>query len=173
MGERVRQPALGDTLASPALLLATGFGTGLFPVAPGTVGSLAGLPWVWLILSTVPVSGFIPVALVLLVIGVLTARVAGRQWGQVDHSAIVIDEVLGQLITLMIPVAILGAWASPWLLYVGGFLLFRVFDITKPWPANVFDQRVKNAWGVMLDDVAAGIWAGLILTLLLVVVDLA
>lgn len=163
-------PALGQTLSSPGLLLASWFGTGLSPRAPGTVGSLAALPLVWWLLSIVPL-GLIPaVALAILVIGVWSATVAGTAWGQVDHSSIVIDEVLGQLIAITIPASLVSGWvADPWL-YGIGFCLFRLFDIVKPWPVSWFDRSVKNAWGVMLDDVAAGVWAGFVAVPMLLLV---
>ena len=106
------------------------------------------------------------VAAVLMWVGVWCADTAGTAWGQVDHGAIVIDEVLGQLLALALPFFVLrdvlGQGPHEPGLWILGFLLFRLFDITKPWPASYFDRRVKTAWGVMLDDIAAGIWAGVV-----------
>jgi len=165
-------PTLAQVLGSPALLLATWWCTGLSPRAPGTVGSLAALPLCALCLLHLPFWGVLGVAAVLLWVGVWCAGTAGAAWGQVDHGAIVIDEVLGQLLAVAVPYFVLrvGFEQGPNELVLGivGFVLFRLFDITKPWPASYFDRQVKTAWGVMLDDVAAGIWAGVVAIPLLV-----
>ena len=97
----------------------------------------------------------------LLFIGVWTAKQAGKAWGKVDHGAIVIDEVLGQLLALALPFYVLDASAISLEFLLVGFLLFRLFDIAKPWPVSHFDNHWKSGWGVMLDDVAAGFLAGL------------
>lgn len=164
--ENTDPPTIAQVLGSPALLLATWWCTGLSPRAPGTVGSLAALPLCALCLLYLPLWGVLGVAAVLLWVGVWCADTAGKAWGQVDHGAIVIDEVLGQLLALALPFFVLrdvlGQGPNELGLWILGFLLFRLFDITKPWPASYFDRRVKTAWGVMLDDIAAGIWAGVV-----------
>ena len=149
-----------------AEVLASWFGAGFSPVAPGTVGSLAALPFVALVLM-LDIQWVLVCSLLLMLVGVWSAGIAGRHWGQVDHGSIVIDEVLGQLLAIAIPHYLLGGQIAPVWLYSLGFLGFRLFDIVKPWPADVFDRRAKNGWGVMLDDVVAGIWAGPVVTLLL------
>lgn len=168
----IAKPPFATLFRSPALLLASGFGSGRSPVAPGTAGSLLALPLAWPLLNYLNPFALMAVLLLTLVIGAWSSGVAGKAWGKVDHGAIVIDEVLGQWITLVIAVALVGDIAPTLWLYGLGFLLFRVFDITKPWPANWFDRHSKNGWGVMLDDVAAGVWAGLILTVLLTLIAL-
>ena len=146
-----------DTMAGA---LATWFGAGLSPKAPGTAGSLAALPFVLGVLSFNSETVVAMVSLVLLLIGVWSGGIVGRLWGQVDHGAIVIDEVLGQLIAIAIPFFALVGWVDSIWLFSVGFVLFRIFDVLKPWPVDWLDRNLKNPWGVMLDDVAAGVWAG-------------
>ena len=97
----------------------------------------------------------------LLFLGVWAAEQAGAAWGKPDHGAIVIDEVLGQLLALALPYYVLGASAVSFQFLLVGFVLFRLFDIAKPWPVSYFDNHWKSGWGVMLDDVVAGLLAGL------------
>ncbi len=133
----------------PELLLLTGFGSGLARRAPGTAGSaVAVLLWWWCLadLSWV-VQGCVVIGVFLL--GVWLAERAARKFGVGDDPAIVIDEFAGQWL------ALLGAPASP-AAVLAGFVLFRLFDIAKPWPISVADQRVHGGLGVMLDDLLAG-----------------
>jgi phosphatidylglycerophosphatase A len=141
-----------------ALVIATFFGAGLAPKAPGTAGTAAALPLAWAA-SHLPLGGQIAVALLVTLGGMPAAQAAGRYYGVVDSGHIVIDEVAGLLVTM------LGVPFRPWTA-LAGFLLFRLFDITKPWPASYFDRKVKNGAGVVLDDVAAGVYARLCLALL-------
>ena len=142
---------LVDRLAS---VVATAFGSGYSPLAPGTAGSavglllfwpLAGLAWPWQLAAVA----------ILSVVGALAAgRVAGRL-GVADPGLVVVDEVAGQWLTLLaLPVTPVTALA--------GFLLFRVMDIVKPWPARDL-ERLHGGWGIMADDVAAGVLAHLAL----------
>jgi phosphatidylglycerophosphatase A len=118
------------------------------------VGTLGAVP-LWWALSSLPGAAHLAAIVVLTLLGVVAAGHAGRYWGVTDASAIVIDEVVGYLVTVsLVPFS----WRAAAL----GFVLFRLFDVTKPWPVSVLD-RVKSAWGVMLDDVAAGIYAMAIL----------
>jgi phosphatidylglycerophosphatase A len=128
---------------------------GFSPVAPGTAGTLGAIP-LWWALSLLPRPA-LPLAILLLTaLGIVAAGRAGRYWGVTDASAIVLDEVVGYLVTVaLVPFS----WPAAAL----GFALFRIFDVTKPWPVSVFD-RMKSAWGVMLDDVAAGLFAMALLT---------
>jgi len=157
----VEAPTAAAVIKSPALLLATWWGTGLSPRAPGTVGSLAALPFCSIWLLYLPPWGVAGVALLLLFLGVWAAEQAGAAWGKPDHGAIVIDEVLGQLLALALPYYVLGASAVSFQFLLVGFVLFRLFDIAKPWPVSYFDNHWKSGWGVMLDDVVAGLLAGL------------
>lgn len=140
--------SLGDRLS---LVVATFFGTGLAPVASGTVGTLAAIPLAWLVsLLSLPLQ--ILTVSAVTVLGMVAAHRAGRLYGVVDSGRIVIDEVAGFLVTLL---AVPFTPAN----VVAAFLLFRLFDITKPWPVSFFDQKVKNGAGVVLDDVVAGVFA--------------
>jgi len=150
-----------DVMRSPALIVATWFGSGLSPKAPGTAGSLAAVPIIWLLLNFGTLFTTLVAGVLLLALGTWAARQAGQHWGQVDHGAIVIDEVVGLLITLGLAFYLGNHGSLNWQLMVIGLVFFRVFDIGKLWPASYFDRNVKNALGVMLDDVAAGVWAGI------------
>jgi phosphatidylglycerophosphatase A len=153
---RSRARALGPAghPASPPgawTLLATWGPCGFVPFAPGTAGTLGAVPLAWALalLGPLPAAAAI---LVLFAASVVAAGHAGRHFGVVDASQIVIDEVIGYLVTMaFVPFS--------WPAAAVGFLLFRACDVLKPWPASAFD-RVKNGWGVVLDDVAAGVWAG-------------
>jgi phosphatidylglycerophosphatase A len=142
-----------------AVFIATFVYTGLFPFAPGTVGSLAGLLVYGLIVRLGGGVAFESVAIVALFgLGVWAAAVAERHFGDVDPGPVVIDEVVGMLITLfLVPVSLTGA--------VMGLLLFRVFDIFKPFPAGRL-ERLHGGFGVMSDDAMAGIYANLVMRVL-------
>jgi len=145
-----------------ALLLASNFGLGYAPVAPGTFGTLAGIP-VFYLMSGLSPAAFALVWLLLLGLSFWAADQAGRYYGVVDDGRIVIDELVGYLAAV--------AWLPfSWSTAGLGFILFRLFDITKPPPVNWFDQKLKNGFGVVLDDVAAGIYAAIVLRLLLWIV---
>lgn len=140
----------------PAFLISTWFGAGLMPVAPGTWGSAAALPFAWLIAWLGGPWALLAASLVAFAVGVWAAEVYGRHAGIKDASPIVIDEVAGQWLTL-VPAAL-----DP-ITYLAGFLLFRLADIVKPWPANWADRALDGGLGVMLDDVFAGLYAALAL----------
>lgn len=131
------------------LLLITGFGSGLVARAPGTAGSaVAVLVWWWLLADLAwPIQ--LGVVLITFVAGIALSARAMRRHGLGDDPSIVIDEFAGQWLTL------LGAPAHP-LAALVGFLLFRIFDILKPWPVSVADRKVHGGLGVMLDDLLAG-----------------
>jgi phosphatidylglycerophosphatase A len=123
---------------------------GYAPVAPGTFGTLGAIP-LDLLLARLPPAAYAAATLALLAVAIPAAERAGRYWGVADASPIVVDEVVGYLVTMaLLPFS--------WQATVAGFVLFRVLDITKPWPASAFD-RVKSGFGVVMDDVAAGAWA--------------
>ena len=169
MNDSQRHRFLREIFCSPALILATWLGSGLSPWMPGTIGSLAALPFIWLLLEFVMPVVVLFIALILLLLGVWSANIAGRQWGKTDHGAIVIDEVVGQLLAIAIPFYVFAGSVNNLMLYGVGLLTFRFFDIVKPWPACWFDRCLKNGWGVMLDDVAAGIWSAVV-TILVVII---
>ena len=133
------------------MLLASGLGAGLTPVAPGTAGSLLGVI-VYLAIAGLPLGAYAGIVVVLAVAGVSICGRAGRVLGASDHPGIVWDEIVGVLVAL--------AGTPPgWLGVALGFALFRLFDILKPWPVSVLDRRVAGGLGVMLDDIAAGLYA--------------
>lgn len=139
---------------------ATWFGSGFTPVAPGTAGSLAALPFVWFF----AVNGFFPLLLFILVTlfsGVAVSYYISSDKSADDPQIVVIDEVCGMGISiLMIPAADLDPFTfKAWAIVLISFGFFRLFDIWKPWPASYFDSKVHNGWGMMLDDVVAGVYA--------------
>lgn len=131
--------------------LAYGFGSGLLPKAPGTWGTLAAIP-LYLLLAPLPLTAYLGLTLLAFTVGVWACGRTGAELGVHDHSAIVWDEVVGLLVTMT---AVPSGW--PWLL--AGFVLFRLFDIWKPWPIGQVDRKVAGGLGVMLDDVLAGLMA--------------
>jgi phosphatidylglycerophosphatase A len=142
-------------------LLASGFGSGLTPIAPGTAGTVVGI---LLCLLCLPLP-WVPRLLVVLALSALSVYVSGKAekiYGKKDDQRIVIDEITGFQVT-MLPVAITG-----WHLCLA-FVLFRIFDIWKPFPINNL-QQLPGGWGVVMDDVAAGIYAGILMLLLTLLV---
>lgn len=150
---------LGLPFGHPAILIATWFGTGLLPVAPGSWGSLVALPFAWAICGRFGPAGLIAAAAVLFVVGCAAAETVCRASGLKDAGSIVVDEVAAQW--LVLAVAPLHPAA-----YVAGFLLFRVADIVKPWPASWADRQVAGGLGVMLDDMISALYAGALLFVL-------
>jgi phosphatidylglycerophosphatase A len=147
-------------LATPAGWLACGFGSGLAPVAQGTFGSLAAL-LPWLLLRELPLPIYLVVLLAGFAVGVWACDVASRVLGVDDHRSLVWDEFIGQwiaLLPLLIP-ALLQASGFAWWMLLAGFVLFRLFDVWKPWPISWLDRRIKGGMGVMVDDAVAGIFA--------------
>lgn len=139
-------------LHNPVHLLATGFGAGLAPFAPGTFGTLVGIAF-YLPLDGLPLAVYLGAVLVLLLVGVPLCGITARDLEVDDHPGIVWDEIVGYLVTMA------GA-PSGWPWVVAGFALFRFFDVLKPWPIRAIDERMTGGAGIMLDDVLAGIFAG-------------
>jgi len=147
----------------PGVLLATWFGAGFLPGMPGTWGSLAALPFAFAIAwAGGPAALLLGAALVFLT-GLWAADRYMALAGVHDPGPVVVDEVVGQWLTLAL------APLDP-LAYALGFVLFRIFDVLKPWPAGWLDRRVGGALGVMVDDVAAAVYAALVLHLVLLVI---
>ena len=135
--------------------LAIFFGVGLSPKAPGTVATLATIPLVFLLAQTGPLI-YMVVVILLLPVGIMAADIYEKDKGGHDHKEIVIDEVLGFLITM--------TWLPmTWQAFAAGFALFRLLDITKPLLIGYLDKKVQGGLGVMMDDVAAGLVASLVL----------
>jgi phosphatidylglycerophosphatase A len=144
--------------------MATGLGSGYCPVAPGTAGSAVGLALVIALrqASFGPLRLTLSLALLaglLFVVGVWSAGKAERAFGRVDPGQVVIDEILGQIITFVATPRVHWAWL------IVGFILFRVFDVTKPFPARRA-ERFPGGWGIMLDDIVAGFYSLVVLVAL-------
>jgi phosphatidylglycerophosphatase A len=147
-----------DILKSPVHLLAFGFGSGLSPVAPGTMGTLVAIPIYWL-LSFFPTWFYLLAVALALIAGIWICGQSAKQLGVHDHGGIVWDEIVGYLITMI-------AAPSGLLWIVLGFALFRLFDIWKPWPIYILDHKVSGGFGIMIDDVVAGIYALIVMQIL-------
>jgi phosphatidylglycerophosphatase A len=140
----------------PASLLSTWFGVGLLPYAPGTWGSLAAIPFAYALVVGLGKPALLVATVAVFLAGWWAASAFSKALGVKDARQIVVDEVVGQWLVL------LAAPLDP-VFYFAAFVLFRVFDIVKPWPANRFDRDLSGGLGVMLDDVAAGIYGFLVL----------
>lgn len=149
-------------LGNPAGWIALGFGSGLSPVAPGTAGSLAAL-LPWFALRELPIPAFVFALIVAFAIGVWACNWAVRRLQIADPGAIVWDEFVGQWLAL----APLMWMQRGWVWIVAGFILFRIFDIFKPWPVSWADRKLGGGFGVMADDVLAGGYAAVVLGLAL------
>ena len=146
-----------QVLTDPVHLLAFGLGTGLAPVAPGTVGSLLGVALAWATLG-MGLYAQIGIAAALFLAGTWICGESARRLGIHDHGGIVWDEICGMYVTLLVaPVNIIA-----WILAFG---LFRAFDIVKPWPIRDLDHRLGGGLGIMLDDLVAALYAASLLAL--------
>jgi phosphatidylglycerophosphatase A len=139
------------------LLFSTGFGVGYSPVAPGTLGTLIAIP-VYYFLSAIPSPIYEITLIGFFFLSVWISENAEIFFGKKDDQRIVIDEMMGFLITML--------WVPKTILFVTiGFFLFRLFDILKPFPIRRLEKRLKGGYGVVLDDVMAGVYANIILHL--------
>jgi phosphatidylglycerophosphatase A len=144
-------------LTDPVNFVAFGFGTGLAPFAPGTVGSLPGVLLAWLMLD-MGIYFQLGVAVALSLAGIWICGESARRIGVHDHGGIVWDEICGMYITLLLaPPTVLG--------FALAFGLFRFFDIVKPWPIRDLDHRLGGGLGIMLDDLVAALYALILLVL--------
>ena len=141
----------------PVLILAFGFGTGLAPFAPGTVGSLLGVALAWMTID-LGLAWQLGIAAIIVVAGVWICGESARRLGIHDHGGIVWDEICGMYLTLLVAPPDLIAW-------IVAFGLFRAFDIVKPWPIRDLDHRLGGGVGIMLDDLIAALYAALLLAL--------
>ncbi len=138
-------------LRNPIHFISFGFGSGLSPIAPGTMGTLIAIP-IFLILSKLPLVLYLTLVIVIFLIGCWVSNKTAVALNVHDHPGIVIDEIAGYLITMiMVPVT--------WYWVILGFVFFRLFDIWKPWPISVIDKQVKGGLGIMLDDVLAALYS--------------
>ena len=144
-------------MTDPVHILAFGFGTGLAPFAPGTFGSLPGILLFWLTLDF-GLYVQLGIAAAMTLAGIWICGESARRIGVHDHGGIVWDEIVGMYLTLLVaPFSVFG-----WIL---AFALFRVMDIVKPWPIRDLDHRIGGGVGIMLDDLAAALYAAILLAL--------
>jgi phosphatidylglycerophosphatase A len=146
------------SLFNPVHFLALGFGSGLAPKMPGTFGTLAALPLVVLLSEYANFSAYVIVTILVSIVGIWICGKTAEDMGVHDDSSIVWDEVAGMLITML-------AVPLSWQTLLIGFVLFRFFDILKPWPISYLDKHVHGGFGIMIDDVLAGLFALCILHL--------
>ena len=136
------------------VLLAAWGPCGYAPIAPGTFGTLGAIP-LWWALSHLSWPLYLSATVAITALGIFAAGRAGKYWKVVDASQIVIDEVAGYLVTMFL-------MPADWRFALCGFVLFRFFDVVKIWPASYFDG-VKSGFGVVMDDVAAGVFGWIVL----------
>lgn len=137
------------------------------PFAPGTFGSLMAFPIAFIAFFYFQATGYFIIA-TLIILFTITGTFACNQYMKINHKhdpkEVIIDEIIGQLLTLLMAAPIIGSQphggSTGWMMFAACFLLFRLFDITKPWPVSYADQQIHNGFGVMLDDILAGLYAG-------------
>lgn len=151
----VPAPSFAQLLKDPRLLLAFGFGSGLAKKAPGTFGTLAAVP-AFLLLQQLPLTYYLLVLVATFWLGVHLCTYASNFLKVHDHGGIVWDEFVGLWLSLLL---LPQGWA--WI--AAGFVLFRIFDIAKPWPIGWLDRRVEGGFGIMIDDVLAGVYTFVLL----------
>jgi phosphatidylglycerophosphatase A len=142
----------------PVHFLAYGFGAGLSPKAPGTIGTLVAVPLCVLLMLYTNSTVYLAVLAAALVSGIFICGYTARKMGVDDPKGVVWDEIVGYLITMLgLPVR--------WVWFLAGFLMFRLFDIWKPWPIRWADRHIKGGFGIMFDDVIAAVFACVLLNL--------
>ncbi len=144
-------PNVKHLISHPAHFFGLGFGSGLAKKAPGTFGTLVGLPLFWLIMPLSLFSQLIIIA-ALFLIGIYFCEKTGETLGVSDHGGIVWDEIVAMML-------VLTATISQWQWWLTAFVLFRLFDIWKPFPIRQCDAKLKDGFGVMFDDLLAAIYA--------------
>lgn len=151
MAALMTKPTWTGLIAKPVHWLAFGLGSGLSPKAPGTAGTLVAIP-LYLLLAQLPLWAYVLAVVVAFAVGVYLCEKTSREMGVHDHPGIVWDEFVGYWITMI------GAPAG-WLWVLFGFVFFRIFDVLKPWPIRWLDEHVQGGFGIMIDDVLAGVMA--------------
>ncbi len=154
-------PSFRQLIRNPVHFLAFGFGSGLSPKAPGTAGTLVALI-LWPMLASLPLELYLLIVAVASVGGFYLCGKTASDLGVHDHSGIVWDEIAGFWLAMT-------AMPVSWVWMLAGFLLFRLFDIWKPWPIGWLDKHVDGGYGIMLDDLVAGLFTWLILFLAMTV----
>lgn len=151
MKASVNSPAFADLITKPVHWLAFGFGSGLSPKAPGTAGTVVAIP-LYLLLAMLPLGWYLLALVVTFIVGVYLCDKTSKDMGVHDHPGIVWDEFVGYWVTMI---------AAPvgWVWVLLGFVFFRIFDVLKPWPIRWLDEHVHGGFGIMIDDVLAGVMA--------------
>ncbi len=144
---------------NPWQFIAFGFGVGAIPIIPGTFGTLVGVPFYYL-LNLTPLWCYISVTVLLFIGACILCDICSKQIGVHDHGGMVIDEIVGYLFTM---IAVPATWY--WMLL--GFILFRFFDMLKPWPISYCDKNISGGFGVMFDDLVAALFSWIILQLII------
>lgn len=139
----------------PLIWFACGLGTGASRIAPGTFGTLVALPVYWA-MQGLSLWWYLAIVLAMFLFGIPLCSYAARRIGVHDHSGIVWDEMVGYLLTMTLA-------PTGWLWMLVGFVWFRLFDIWKPWPIRLLDQQLGGGFGIMVDDLLAGIYAAVLL----------
>jgi len=140
-----------ELLKRPICFLGLGFGSGLAPKAPGTFGTLAAIPIYWL-MQDLPLMTYLLITIIAFIAGIWICQQTENWLQKEDPSAVVWDEIVGYLVTMI-------AAPSGWQWMLIGFVLFRLFDIWKPWPISYLDKNLHGGLGIMVDDVVAGLFA--------------
>lgn len=148
---KLPKPTLMELIKDPRLALAFGFGSGLSPIMPGTMGTLVALPFYWL-MAPLDMWLYISIVVASIAVGIYLCGYSAKKMKVHDHPGIVWDEFSGMWITM---IAIPLSWQT----LLAGFVLFRIFDMLKPWPISLADKHIHGGFGIMFDDVLAGVFA--------------
>ena len=140
-----------ELIKRPVCFIGLGFGSGLAPIAPGTFGTLAAIP-IYLLMQNLSLVTYLILTSIGFILGVWICERSAEWLDREDPGAVVWDEIVGYLITMI-------AAPTGWLWILTGFVLFRFFDIVKPWPISIADKEIHGGLGIMVDDVIAGIFA--------------
>lgn len=153
-----KRPTWSTVFSNPLFFIAAGFGSGLMPMMPGTWGTVVAIP-IYLLMQNLSLLVYSSISLLIILFFIYCSHITAKAWGMHDHPVIVCDEIAGYLVTMI---------AAPpgWWWIIVGFLLFRFFDILKPWPIGWLDRHVHGGFGIVVDDLVAGVFSWIILQLI-------
>ncbi len=158
------RPSFATLCRHPIFFIAAGFGSGLLPWIPGTWGTVVAIP-IYFFMNYLSLSIYSIILLAMIVGAIYCSHVTAKAWGLHDHPVIVCDEIVGYLVTMIMAPA-------GWCWFIIGFLLFRLFDVWKPWPICWLDQKVHGGFGIVVDDLVAGVFAWIVMQLIYVLIQL-